>query len=252
MQAVHTYTHTHPFNGPFSELPRWAGTRKGKPIWILLKHETVSGSGISWAMCKSPPRSRQITTPAPHHSVFYRPGALLAAQPTVSKHWRQYILIQNTQKRFAAQFSYREINLSRLFLSIAYTARLDRSIKVYFWQWQFLTTSMFSVLTINVALPTSHHFHPSLSPVVSLSLDILHECRMDENAEAIAKPSSDLLQRTGGDHRGGRAHNLDEERSWWPVFAGSWDTRGWLEIWRRIGLSGDWCLCTALLDCVSK
>ena len=33
-------------------------------------------------------RSRQITTPAPHHLVFYRPDALPAAQPTVSKHWR--------------------------------------------------------------------------------------------------------------------------------------------------------------------
>jgi len=41
-----------------------------KPIWILLKQETVSGNGISWAVCKSAPRSRQITTPAPHHSVF--------------------------------------------------------------------------------------------------------------------------------------------------------------------------------------
>jgi len=51
-------------------LPRWAGTRKVKPIWILLKHKTVSGSGISWAICKSAPRSRQITRPAPHHSVF--------------------------------------------------------------------------------------------------------------------------------------------------------------------------------------
>ena len=61
---------THPFNGPFPGLPRWAGTRKVKPIWILLKQETVSSSGISWAMCKSAPRSRQITTPAPHHSVF--------------------------------------------------------------------------------------------------------------------------------------------------------------------------------------
>ena len=49
----------------------------------------MSGSGISWAMCKSAPRSRQITTPAPHHSVFYRPDALPAAQPTVSKHWRR-------------------------------------------------------------------------------------------------------------------------------------------------------------------
>ena len=44
-------------------LPRWAGTRKVKPIWILLKQETVSGSGISWAVCKCAPRSRQKTMP---------------------------------------------------------------------------------------------------------------------------------------------------------------------------------------------
>jgi len=30
----------------------------------------VSGSGISWAICKSASRSRQITMPAPHHSCF--------------------------------------------------------------------------------------------------------------------------------------------------------------------------------------
>ena len=81
-------THTHPFNGPFPGLPRWAGTRKVKPIWILMKQEAVSGSGISWAICKSAPRSRQITTPAAHHSVFYRPDAFPAAQPTASKHWK--------------------------------------------------------------------------------------------------------------------------------------------------------------------
>ena len=40
------------------------------------------------AVCKSVPRSSQITTPAPHHSVFYGPDALPAAQPTASKHWR--------------------------------------------------------------------------------------------------------------------------------------------------------------------
>jgi len=50
----------------FPGLPGWAGTRKEKPIWILLKQETVSGSGIRWAVCKSAPRSRQITTPVPH------------------------------------------------------------------------------------------------------------------------------------------------------------------------------------------
>jgi len=51
-------------------LPGWAGTRKVKPIWILLEQETVSGSGISWAICKSAPRSRQITTPAPTTQFF--------------------------------------------------------------------------------------------------------------------------------------------------------------------------------------
>ena len=38
------------------------------------------------AICKSAHRYRQITTPAPHHSVFYRPGALPAAQRTAPKH----------------------------------------------------------------------------------------------------------------------------------------------------------------------
>ena len=84
-------THTHTYirlTALFPGLPRWAGTRKVEPIWILLKQETVSGSGISWDRCKSAPCSRQITTPASHHSVFYRPDALPAAQPTASKHWR--------------------------------------------------------------------------------------------------------------------------------------------------------------------
>jgi len=75
-----TNTHTHiRLTALFPGLP-------GDPIWILVKQETVSGSGIRWAICKSAPRSRQTTTPAPHHSVFYRPDALPAAQPTASKH----------------------------------------------------------------------------------------------------------------------------------------------------------------------
>ena len=81
----HTHTHTRVTALCLGQ-PRSAGTRKVKPIWILLKQETVSDSGISWAICKSAPRSRQITTPAPHYSVFYSPDALPASQPTASKH----------------------------------------------------------------------------------------------------------------------------------------------------------------------
>ena len=66
---THTHTHTH-LTALFRGLPGWASTRKVKLIWISLKRKTVSGSGISWAICKSAPCSRHITTPAPHNSVF--------------------------------------------------------------------------------------------------------------------------------------------------------------------------------------
>ena len=73
-----TYTHTHTrLTALWRDYPGEPVPEKVKPIWILLKQETVSGSGISWAICKSAPRSSQITTPAPHHSVFYRPDAFL-------------------------------------------------------------------------------------------------------------------------------------------------------------------------------
>jgi len=94
---IETHTTHTGLTALFLGLPRWAGTRKVKPIWILLKQQTVSGSGIIWAICKSAPRCRQISTPASHHSFFYRPDALPAAQPTASKHWRQ-TWIENTIK----------------------------------------------------------------------------------------------------------------------------------------------------------
>ena len=64
MYLLNTTTHTR-LTVFFLGLPRWASTRKVKPIWILLKQETVSGSGISWAICKSAPSSRQTAMPAP-------------------------------------------------------------------------------------------------------------------------------------------------------------------------------------------
>jgi len=55
---------------------------KTKTKLDFLEQETVSGSGISWAICKSAPQPRQITMPASHHLFFYRPDALPATQPT--------------------------------------------------------------------------------------------------------------------------------------------------------------------------
>ena len=67
----------------------------------------MSGSGISLATCKSAPSSRQTTTPAPHHSVFYRPDALPAAQPTASKHWKQHLHQYHTRTAAVALISCR-------------------------------------------------------------------------------------------------------------------------------------------------
>ena len=69
------YTHTHTrLTALCPGLPRVSWYQKGKPIWILLKQETASGSGISRAIRKSAPRSRQITTPVPQHSIFLQTG----------------------------------------------------------------------------------------------------------------------------------------------------------------------------------
>ena len=69
--AILPYMHTYiRLTALFSGTTRVSRYQKGKPIWILVKQETMSGSGISWAICKSAPRSRQITTPEPHRSVF--------------------------------------------------------------------------------------------------------------------------------------------------------------------------------------
>ena len=90
LPLTHTHTHTR-LTALCPGLLVWAGTREVKPIWILLKQETVSGSGISWTVCKS---ARTLLQTDNHTSTpplsFYRPDALPAAQPTASKHWRHY------------------------------------------------------------------------------------------------------------------------------------------------------------------
>jgi len=64
----------HPFNGLFSRTTWVRRYQKSKSILHLnqARDDGVLGcSGISWTICKqSAPRSRQITMPTPHHSIF--------------------------------------------------------------------------------------------------------------------------------------------------------------------------------------
>jgi len=61
-------------------------TRQVKTNVDLLEQEIVSGSGICWATSCKVCTSSHTTRPRSHHSVFYRPDALSATQPTASKH----------------------------------------------------------------------------------------------------------------------------------------------------------------------
>ena len=85
-QFVPQHTHTHPFNGPFSRTTRVGRYQKGKTNLDFTEARDNEWQWHQLGICKSAPRSRQITTPAPHHSIFYRPDALPAAKPTASKH----------------------------------------------------------------------------------------------------------------------------------------------------------------------
>jgi len=129
-------------------LPRWAGTRKVKPIWILLKQEAVSGSSISWAICKSAPRSRQITTPAPYHLVSlrflqaecpscHRNNSVKArkAQTINTKHTiKQQMETATRSYKMTNKLTNRKANLTQILwvrassLSLCWTARLESDI----------------------------------------------------------------------------------------------------------------------------
>ena len=102
-------THTHTFNSPFPGLPGWAGTRKVKPIRILLKQETVSGSGISRAVCKSAPRSRQwvaVASAGPYASLHLAPDRQPYQHPTTQSFTgRMPFLPPNQQRQSTSTFT---------------------------------------------------------------------------------------------------------------------------------------------------
>jgi len=59
------------FNGPLSGTTQVSRYQKGKTnLDFTEEREWVSGTGISWAICKSAPRSRQITSQHPATQFF--------------------------------------------------------------------------------------------------------------------------------------------------------------------------------------
>jgi len=78
-------------------LPGSASTKKVNPIWVLLKQEAVGGRGISWAICKSAPRPRQI--PVPHPTSQFLQAGCPSCYPTNSvKAMKAYMVVQAAAK----------------------------------------------------------------------------------------------------------------------------------------------------------
>ena len=86
--SIHMHTRMHTFKGPLPGTIRvsWYQKSKNQSGFYWNKRQWVAVASFGPYVCKSAPRSRQITMPAPHHSGFYRPDTLPATQPTASKH----------------------------------------------------------------------------------------------------------------------------------------------------------------------
>jgi len=101
VQCIHT--HTQPFNGPLSGTTQVSRYQKGKTNLDLLKQETVSGSGISWAICNSLQTDNYASTPShsflqagcpycrPNNSVKALKACSMHTKPQKSNTWLYWI-----------------------------------------------------------------------------------------------------------------------------------------------------------------
>ena len=156
--------------------PRWAGTRKAKPIWILLKQETVSGSGISWNICKSAPRSRQITMPEPNRSVFLQAGCP-SCRPN------------NSVKALKEFYQFIQLSRNMPCIKVWHVASDEvcmktgpKTLKIY-WLHEFWTDSMDSSDCLSILLPSISVFTflsscSLLSGGLLAKLFVWSECRV--------------------------------------------------------------------------
>ena len=87
LKLNHHTTHHNRFTALFPGPPEWAGARR-KPLDFVLQVKINRGRHTDHAAGCHSIRTKQC--PPPSSSMFfYRPDAHPAAQPTVSKHWRQ-------------------------------------------------------------------------------------------------------------------------------------------------------------------
>ena len=126
----------------------------------------MSGSGISWARCKSAPCFRQITTPAPHSSVFtgrmpFLPPNQQRQSTEGIKHWRNQALKESSTEGISPKqskhwksatfqnrsiFCYKHQIVRNCNMTIFLLRPKSSTTQLYFQQWENFTvnTCLFS------------------------------------------------------------------------------------------------------------
>ena len=115
LSSVTTLPLLHTFNGLFSGITWASQYQKGKTSLILneTRDDRVLGcSDISWTICKqSAPRSRQITTPTPHRSIFTCQMLFLTPSQQCQCTEGQYNQISNKRSQIMSQPSLTPLKL---------------------------------------------------------------------------------------------------------------------------------------------
>ena len=84
--VLKSHTHTHLFNGLFSGTTQVSRYQKGKTSLDFTEARDSEWQWHQLGIMQVSTSLQTDNTPAAHRSVFYRPDALPAAQPTASKH----------------------------------------------------------------------------------------------------------------------------------------------------------------------
>jgi len=107
---------------------RFTALSPGPPGWAGARREL-----LDFMVQGKSNRDRHIYHPAGHHSIrtnerppppspifFYRPDALPATQPTLSKHWRQYVIRHNINDKSYCLYTYSVKSKLQSFLHMLY------------------------------------------------------------------------------------------------------------------------------------
>ena len=150
--VMHTLTQTHTHNR-FTAILLFPGP-PGEPapeenFWTLWCRGRLTEADTQTIWLGATPSG--LTSAHLHHPPFYRPDALPAAQPTVSKHWRKATKVERNDTVNKHRRKKTELNLSKKYTKYLATVSIKRTLKI--------VKSVIQIAVVNSALSTTECFH---------------------------------------------------------------------------------------------